>query len=392
MTQRSTKAVSAPWAVVALDEFTTPESTQASQWRRTWRAVASRMVGKRDAEQQAKQEHELRMLPEIRLAHLVPSIDWSPAAEQLSRTLFQQKLESEPVVFFITPPHGGHAAVVSHWARQQGINEIAPPTYQALSDGCLEWVEHCAPFKRWALPALERHMLRHSQGLQGVRAFLERAMSGRLGHGVIGCDSWTYAYLQHAVGVEGAPVFTLQALEGEQLADYFSAIADSGKNGLAVYSTRTGKPVLASSDDSERARKAPVNKELQRLAAHCRGHLGVAWHYWREQLREPASRHGSEDGSHELWLLDALADAELPAATGDVAMLVLHALLLHGGLDDQALGDVLPFSHHEALNARLALTRQGIVARQDNRWQVAPLSYASVRQLLESRNYLVDPL
>ncbi len=289
-------------------------------------------------------------------------------------------------MFFITPPHGGHAEVVSHWARQQGITEIATPTYQALADGSLEWVEHCAPFKRWALPALERHMLRHSASGE-----MERAMSGRLGSGVVGCDSWTYAYLQHAVGVEGVPVFTLQALEGEQLADYFAAIADSGRDELAVYSTRTGKSVLSRPDD-ERARKAPVYKELQRLAAHCRGHLGVAWHYWREQLREPASRHGSEDGSHELWLLDALADAELPAATGDVAMLVLHALLLHGGLDDQALGDVLPFSHHEALNARLALTRQGILTRQDNRWQVAPLSYASVRQLLESRNYLVDPL
>ncbi len=84
MTKRSTKAVSTPWAVVSLEEFATPDSTQASQWRRTWRAVTSRLVGKRDAEQQAKEEHELRMLPEIKLAHLVPGIDWSPAAELLS--------------------------------------------------------------------------------------------------------------------------------------------------------------------------------------------------------------------------------------------------------------------------------------------------------------------
>ena len=82
----------------------------------------------------------------------------------------------------------------------------------------------------------------------------------------------------------------------------------------------------------------------------------------------------------------------MDANTGDIATLVLHALLIHGGLDDHSLGEVLPFSHHEALNARLALQRKGIVSSYEGRWQVAPLSYANVRQLLDSRNYLVDPL
>ena len=94
----------------------------------------------------------------------------------------------------------------------------------------------------------------------------------------------------------------------------------------------------------------------------------------------------------ELWLLDALADAELPADTGEVATLLLHTLLIHGGLDDQALRYVLPFSDHEALNARFSLAQRGILSGQEGRWQVAPLCYASVRQLLASRNYLVDPL
>ncbi|MBR9904604.1 MAG: hypothetical protein GYB15_12725, partial [Gammaproteobacteria bacterium] len=112
-----------------------------------------------------------------------------------------------------------------------------------------------------------------------------------------------------------------------------------------------------------------------------------AWHYWRERLREPTA-----DDEEALWLVDALAEAELSTDTGDIATLVLHALLVHGGLDDHSLGQVLPFSHHEALNARLALQRKGIVSSSEGRWQITPLSYASVRQLLESRNYLVDPL
>lgn len=367
------------------------------------------IVGREASERQAKEESELRKLPEVALSHWVPAIDWTPAARALSQVT--QEYVDAPVVLFISPPYGGHGAVVSHWAQQQGVNCISAPTLNELTEGCLEWVDRCGHQHQWVIPALERHFLRHTQGLQGVRELLERALSGRLGHGVIGCDSWTYAYLQHAVGLEGVPVVTLQALEGEQLAHYFAQLADNGGIRPTVYSSRTGQPVLADvSEDSaggERSCNERSYKELQRLAAHCRGHLGIAWHYWRERLRKPAengesgrsqgqsqgpSKQSSKEPSKELWLLDALAEAELASDMGDVATLLLHTLLIHGGLEDQALGYVLPFSSHEALNARLALARQGILRCHQGRWQVDPLSYASVRQLLESRNYLVDPL
>ncbi|MDQ7734813.1 hypothetical protein QT231_19070 [Halomonas sp. SpR1] len=375
------------WAVVELEQFTTPEQTQASQWRRSLRSASTWLMGKNSAEQQVKEENELRALPEVKLAHLVPPIDWAPAAKALAQQLNDQKA---PVAFFITPPHSGHVAVVSQWAEAHRFACLPSPTLSELAEGDTQWIERCASQREWAVPALERYFLRHTQGIQGVREFLERALSGRLGQGVIGCDSWAYAYLQEVIGIDGAPVFTLQSMEGEQLSRYFADIATHTGAPPQVYSTRTGNQVLAKTEGSAANKKAPPkgeNKELQRLAAHCRGHIGIAWHYWRERLREPLS-----DDEKALWLADALAEAELPPDTGDVATLVLHALLIHGGLDDHSLGQLLPFSHHEALNARLALQRKGIVTSCEGRWQIAPLSYASVRQLLESRNYLVDPL
>lgn len=393
MAQRSTKADLSPWDVVALETFCTPERTQSSQWRRSWRAATRWMGGKEASERQAKQEHELRALPEVKLAHWAPAIDWSPAASALGEIL--ECHEQAPVVLFISPPHGGHSEVVSQWAEHQGVDCLPTPTIGELAEGSLEWVERLNLQHRWAVPALERHFLRNTQGLQGVRELLERALSGRLGQGVIGCDSWTYAYLKHVVGLEGVPVFVLQALEGKQLAHYFAHLP-RGRDCPTVYSTRTGKKILSNGGENQ---QKGVHKELQRLAAHCRGHLGIAWHYWRERLREPTesddgdrSSERSQVSSESLWLLDVLAEAELPEDTGDVATLLLHTLLIHGGLEDQALGLVLPFSNHEALNARLALARQGILSCHQQRWQVAPLSYASVRQLLESRHYLVDPL
>lgn len=378
------------WAVVELDQFRTPEQTQASQWRRSLRSVSTWLGGKNNAEQQVKDESELRALPEVKLAHLVPPIDWAPAARALGQQLEGQ---NAPVTFFITTPFSGHASVVTHWAEKHHVACLAPPTLSEIAEGSTQWVERCVNQREWAIPALERYFLRHTQGIQGIREFLERALSGRLGQGVIGCDSWTYAFLQRVIGIDGAPVFTLQSMEGEQLSRYFAEMATHSGQPPPVYSTRTGKQVLANlkgsdheSANNEASHKG-ANKELQRLAAHCRGHVGLAWHYWRERLREPTS-----DDEEALWLVDALAEAELAADTGDIATLVLHALLVHGGLDDHSLGEVLPFSHHEALNARLALQRKGIVSSCEGRWQIKPLSYASVRQLLASRNYLVDPL
>lgn len=370
------------WAVVELEQFRTPEQTQASQWRRSLRSISTWLGGKNDAEQQVKDESELRALPEVRLAHLVPPIDWAPAARALGQQL---EVQDAPVTFFITTPYSGHASVVTHWAEKHHVTCLAPPTLSEIAEGRTQWVEQCVNQREWAIPALERYFLRHTQGIQGVREFLERALSGRLGKGVIGCDSWTYAFLQQVIGIDGAPVFTLQSMEGEQLARYFAQIATHSGQPPPVYSTRTGKQVLF--DAAVKPKSHSANKELQRLAAHCRGHIGLAWHYWRERLREPKADEGEA-----LWLVDALAEAELAVDTGDIATLVLHALLVHGGLDDHSLGQVLPFSQHEALNARLALQRKGIVSSSEGRWQIAPLSYASVRQLLESRNYLVDPL
>lgn len=390
MGEQSSSADTSLWSVVELDQFHTPEQTQASQWRRSLRSISSWLGGKNDAEQQVKDENELRKLPEVKLAHLVPPIDWMPAARALT-----QQLESlhAPVTFFITTPYSGHDAVVKHWAEKQHVACLPPPTLSELAEGGAQWVERCTHHRQWAVPALQRYFLRHTQGIQGIREFLERALSGRLGQGVIGCDSWTYAYLQQVIGINGAPVFTLQAMEGEQLSRYFAEIAARGGQPPPVYSTRTGKQVLPKLEANQhknppnKGSHEAANKELQRLAAHCRGHIGIARHYWRERLRESTT---GDEGA--LWLVDALADAELSTDTGDIATLVLHALLIHGGLDDHSLGLVLPFSQHEALNARLALQRKGIVSSYEGRWQVTPLSYASVRQLLGSRNYLVDPL
>ena len=65
MGEQSSSADTPLWAVVELDQFRTPEQTQASQWRRSLRSLSTWLGGKNDAEQQVKDESELRSLPEV---------------------------------------------------------------------------------------------------------------------------------------------------------------------------------------------------------------------------------------------------------------------------------------------------------------------------------------
>ena len=178
MDEPSSSADTPLWKVVELDQFHTPEKTQASQWRRSLRSVSSWLGGNSDAEHQVKDESELRRLPEVRLAHLVPPIDWAPAASALALELDGQ---DAPVTFFISTPYSGHVAVVRQWAEKHNIACVPTPSLSELAAGGTEWVEQCAHHREWAVPALERCFLRHTQGIQGIREFLERALSGRLG-------------------------------------------------------------------------------------------------------------------------------------------------------------------------------------------------------------------
>jgi hypothetical protein len=71
-------------------------------------------------------------------------------------------------------------------------------------------------------------------------------------------------------------------------------------------------------------------------------------------------------------------------------MLLLHALLIHGGLPEALLPELLPFSRARCMGALLALRGAGAVQWDRGRWRVRALAYAAVREGLRGRDYLVD--
>jgi hypothetical protein len=248
------------------------------------------------------------------------------------------------------------------------------------------------------LPALERCFLRHAAGLSLARQILDRAASGRLGTGLIGCDSWAWAYLQRVFPVPQLPALTLQAFDGRRLTELFLRLSlSNGAGAVRFRNARTGASVLPDPEALESG-SFDVSRELRQLAAHCRGNPGIAWRYWRQRLRaEPESEEAERSSEQEqspaewvVWLADLMEEQVPPAEQADDAVLILHALLLHNGLPDWLLPELLPLPTAQIASLLWRMEALGIVELADERWRVAALGYATARRMLRERTYLVD--
>ncbi len=383
------------WEFVPLANYTVPGLPASSAAANAWTSL--KRLLRTQAEEAAapvKAEAELRVLSQVRLAHLVAPLDWSAVAQTLSATLRPWALapEAEPTIrFVIGQPHCGHADILRNWSAQASAPVVAPPSHAQILAADRGWLEHWPdPARPWVLPNLERCFLRHARGLTLVRDFLERAESGRLGRGLIGCDSWGWAYLQRIWPVPRPDALTLQAFDGLRLAQLFTQMANA-REGVRIRfrNAATGDDIL-----TVPARGAPVRLELIQLAAHCRGNVGTAHRYWRERLRaepEPDADVVQPAADEEgIWVSPTPLEPALPLEQGEEAALLLHALLLHGALPEGLLPDMLPLSAHRCMALLLRLRSAGLAQLQDQCWSVPALAYASVRHALRNRGYLTD--
>jgi hypothetical protein len=119
---------------------------------------------------------------------------------------------SRPVRFVVGQPFCGLGETLGLWGSSHDAVSVAPPSFEDILAGGGRWFESLGGGDGlWVLPSLEHCYLRHAHGLELVRRFLDLAQSGRLGRGVIGCDSWAWAYLRHVWPIDQADAVTLQA-------------------------------------------------------------------------------------------------------------------------------------------------------------------------------------
>lgn len=391
------------WSFVPLADYRLPVLPARGAAANAWTAFKRifRRSGQ-DGQAPVKSESELHALSQVRLQHLVPPLDWNAAALVLDESLREWREDpapERPVKFVIGQPHGGHADIVRKWGEMHGAAVIRPPDREQILDADESWFDGWPQAGQlWVLPDLEHCYLRHVRGLSLLRQLLEKAESGRLGHGVIGCDSWAWAYLQRVWTVPRPDALTLQAFDGARLARLFAGMAESRRGGRICFrNATTGNDILTIPPDDD-----AIRPEIAQLAAYCRGNVGVAVHTWREWLRsEPDADESQPNASTEVlkkrqageesvWVSAALAEPALPCESEEDMHLLLHALLLHGGLPEALLPELLPMSRDRAMALLLCLQHGGMVQSRGDDWYVPAAAYPTVRGLLRGQGLLTD--
>ncbi len=347
-----------------------------------------------------KHEDELRCLPEIQLAHLVGPIDWRWASDALDAALNTQAKNTAPSVqFLIGQPHNGHPDIVTDWAARHEAQIIQPPSCEQRlanhGEWCIDWP---ADGQAWALPCLERFFLRNAEGMASIRNLLEVLLNRCTGPGLVGCDSWAWAFFQRISSLPLPQALTLQAFDGPRLSRLFAQLVNSDKRQeLHFRHARNGHDMLTVPCTADTA-----STEVIRLAAHCRGNVGTARHYWRQRLRalpdstaelgETASEtpENPEPNIEMIWVSATQPELTLPIEANEDVALVLHALLLHNGLSEAALTEVLPLARHQCIGIVLRLQRLSLLELNETRWHVTALAYELVRNWLYGRGFLID--
>lgn len=405
MTNTSDKAKDPPpiWEYVPMAEYKLPTSfLKHSAEKRL--ALFRRFLRKEKPENDSpiKTKEELQALSHRQLERLIPAPDLFDAAEALETRLhdwLDQENPVTPVIVLVGAPYSYHAKILTHWAHRKGLKIVPAPSLEQILAGDESWLDDEEKINGfWMLPALERLYLRHASGLTLIRRFLERSFSGDFGCGIIGCDSWAWAYLCHLR--RGKPPFTLtlQAFDHKRLAELLrrSTIMPPNKS-IAFRQSNNGLYVVPPEKDET---SHEISQFLHHIATQSRGIWGIAWEFWRTSLRtepdntmmEKTEKEDDHPPDKTIWVTP-WEQINLPSVQGNADRndaFILHTLLLHNGLPLNVIQDLLPMPSGLIAESILQLQETGVIFRQDENWQVSPLGYPAVRQFLKSNGFLVD--
>ncbi|KEZ76044.1 hypothetical protein [Salinisphaera hydrothermalis] len=312
-----------------------------------------------------------------------------PLIDELQTTLkdwLDDDHPSQRMQCIVLPP-GDDNHVLGMWAETYGHAVLEAPEREALPGAGPAALPELAGDRVLVIPALESWFARQRDGLWLVRALLDRLaeLDRRV---VVGCNSWAWQYLVRAIRADAvlpAPLI-FQPFDALRLHRWFSAISASQAEPIQFLDASSGDDILALDDDGR------PHDRLFSLAARSHGIPWIAWRLWRRSLRRripddeaDEAPEVADDDAHTLWVI-ALDEFSLPGRGNDDALLVLHALLIHGPLMPHQLADVLPFTG--AGNTLNSLLAAGILEHDAHgRLVCTPEAYPAIRTGLTTAGF-----
>ncbi len=301
---------------------------------------------------------------------------------------------ADPRLQVIVLPPGAPRDPLATWAQTCGLACLAPPARQVLAD----MPGHAAPDLSGGgvlvIPRLEDWMLRHETGLDTIRALLA-ALATTDRRVVVGCGSWAWAFLSKAVDVDLAlpPPRTPAPHDAERLKAWLLRLSDAVRSDGTIFRlTSDGTDVFGADEDGD--------GHFRKLAASSFGIPWIAWTQWRTSLRAltaedheevagEAETEAAHDDERTVWIVDP-STRSLPDGHEKEAMMVLHAVLVHGTLEVATLDRVLPGGDTgpvlEALVSTDFLQRDGTLL------SASPYAYADARRALVDAGFPPDEL
>ena len=406
--------------LVALADYKSPSMPAEHVVRAVWRRIKQRLQSSDSAP--TRSDNRLQSTTLQALGEVVGPPACGPLMDDFDVAI-RDWLEQPDSTFHcvVVLPPCDSIDVIGTWAKERGHAVLcAPVRDQGFALSVIPGADRKAATNQGdgggavqagmpilVIPQLELWFLRQRNGLKAVRALLAELQQSER-RCLIGCNSWAWAFLVRAAGaglVLPSPL-TFAPFDGKRLQAWFSELAaHTGSGPVAFRRASNGADVLEMKEDGGLA-----NNYLDELAARSNGIPWVAWHLWRNALRtgidaiEMQKKKGHADGgSHQVaqpqaqaessanaksdvygdertFWVTGVPDPTLPRHHDDNALLVLHALLMHGALDNDELLGVLP----DATAAEMlpALLRAGFIERVDGRLAVLPAAYPAVRRVL----------
>ena len=399
------------WKYIPLGEYSPPDEPAVEAVRKGIRGALK--VFRRASPEAAVPEEELGTLPQQLLDQIVPRPGWRERVKALGAALgpwLDISPAESPLQVVIGAPHCENARVLTELARARRWRIVEHPTPEQILSGGEDWVTQLDQLnsKRLVIPRLERFFLRHYDGMALIRRLFEHLHDAKC-HYLIGCHSWAWAYLSITLQVESLPLppLTLEAVDDQRLSQWLQQLARDAKRRFVFLEQENGRPVLPPPMDPQEGKghnatppagPVEVTGFLKHVAAHSRGNPCIAWAIWRASLQ---SRAGEEQNAAEdvvgfhgdvIWVKpwSALKFPAPKTKWTHPTLMMLHALLAHGGLPLPSLQRLLPFDAGKTTQIAHLLLAANVVKEERAQWDISRLGYPAVRQILNGEGYLAD--